>query len=854
LSSFQKTNGYATAFNLYTIEWQADIIATRDCYKAGDPFEGIWRHFGVVYQPVGGLDTLIARTELLRKGTRVRLRGTSALRNTEKGWRIEDFSVKTWQSFAPAPPPVPLETQLGTAAEKGDLTTVRRLLSGRVNVNATDKLSGQTVLMKAVSGNHLHIVKLLLAKGAKTEIGVGGDGETPLIVAARDEHLDIVQALLAAGAKVDAVNAKSYSDGTALYWAAQRGNLPIVQLLIAKGADVNGGRGQPPLLGAAMAGSYPDNANRPNHLNVIKFLLDNGADVSKRGIDQSTSLIYAVAHQPSTVHEQTALSGTDEAPGGSLPIVLLLLEKGADVNLSNDIGWTALMYAANHGHLTIVDALLVRGASIAAKGDGGFTPLMLAAEGDRSAVVKRLLEKGADPNVKNEEGKTALDIARIAGAKRTIPILKNIAGYRQESFGSLVVGSWQDENSLCTYRADGSFVCKYRNGAINGSWRIEDDVLIKRNIVEKGKSVQYSQSILMLNEANLILRSEDRREWTAVRVTTAPSANEKPFWQSTNFKVTVESLSKTGSGYVATLTFENLTSKSLKIGWEEKNRLLSTAVGPYLIDENGARYFAEGYDSANIIRNSMIMGTNSEQIEIPPKGTVRSRFVFSGSGSGTVFQLNAEEIHWPAGTPVKIDGLRLNSAEPIATIGSVSGPTRVEKISSEPRRVPSQLPWKNSGLPYGSNELLYGKNVDMPVGGLQNLIDDVEAGETITIPIRLNSGAGINNMVNAAVSVTKGNLSFSASCCWGDFTVSYDKVLDLKKEVEGNQGRPIFRLRLKVLIKNKKGDKEDKKDFYFYNTAAQVQSGTGGYGPIICAGCDDSLDVLLAIIMRFRNI
>jgi peptidyl-prolyl cis-trans isomerase A (cyclophilin A) len=61
---------------------------------------------------------------------------------------------------------------------------------------------------------------------------------------------------------------------------------------------------------------------------------------------------------------------------------------------------------------------------------------------------------------------------------------------------------------------------------------------------------------------------------------------------------------------------------------------------------------------------------------------------------------------------------------------------------------------------------------------------------------------------------------------------------------------------VKVAIKNKKGDKEDKKDYYFYNIGAREDGdGTvGGPGTsIVCSGCDGSMNLLYAVLTKIRS-
>jgi len=78
-------------------------------------------------------------------------------------------------------------------------------------------------------------------------------------------------------------------------------------------------------------------------------------------------------------------------------------------------GWTALHYAADVGALEIVTLLLSRGGRVEARSPNGTTPLMMAARNNHSKVVRLLLSQGADPHQKNDLGMTAADFARKAG-------------------------------------------------------------------------------------------------------------------------------------------------------------------------------------------------------------------------------------------------------------------------------------------------------------------------------------------------------------------------------------------------------------------------------------------------------
>ena len=116
--------------------------------------------------------------------------------------------------------------------------------------------------------------------------------------------------------------------------------------------------------------------------------------------------------------EKTAVesrNAADESPlmlaslKGLLPVVVQLIERGADVNKP---GWAPLHYAATKGHLEVMKVLLENHAYIDAASPNGSTPLMMAAMYGTPSAVKLLLEAGADPSLKNIQGLTAIDFAQ----------------------------------------------------------------------------------------------------------------------------------------------------------------------------------------------------------------------------------------------------------------------------------------------------------------------------------------------------------------------------------------------------------------------------------------------------------
>jgi len=132
-----------------------------------------------------------------------------------------------------------------------------------------------------------------------------------------------------------------------------------------------------------------------------KRLLERGANINARDDEHgATALIYA---------------------GGNrhIKVVRLLIENGADVNLQDKSGRTALMGGADYPE--IVEILLNNGADVNARDQWEWTALMLLMMVDevitdpnwdeRYASAELLIGNGADVNVLDEFGCTALDYA-----------------------------------------------------------------------------------------------------------------------------------------------------------------------------------------------------------------------------------------------------------------------------------------------------------------------------------------------------------------------------------------------------------------------------------------------------------
>lgn len=189
----------------------------------------------------------------------------------------------------------------------------------------------------------------------------------------------IAVALLLAGVVVTAQDGGPSSVDQ--FYAAIRGNeLTRIAALIKEGADINGkdARGMTPLMHSAVVGS-PES---------MKLLLDKGADPNVTNSAGSTALMFSV---------------TDIAK------VRLLLDHRADVNVASSRGRTALFLAAmSDGSADIVRLLIARGADVKTVDALKMTTLHAATWGNDIETIRLLVDAGLDVNAAHIAGFTPL--------------------------------------------------------------------------------------------------------------------------------------------------------------------------------------------------------------------------------------------------------------------------------------------------------------------------------------------------------------------------------------------------------------------------------------------------------------
>jgi ankyrin repeat protein len=302
-------------------------------------------------------------------------------------------------------------------------------------------VGGLTAMLYAARSGCYDCVASLIGAGADVNMPTP-EGVTPLMLALDNDHNEVAKLLLDRGANP---NVWDWWGRNALYIAVDR------KEAVGAGAAGGGGRGGAGGAGrAGRGGGAPVAARRPSvpgvsGMDIITTLL-------AAGVNPNAELNM---HRPSrggnsgrfieNLRSTGATPLSRAAEGGDIEVARLLLDKGADPNIS-DMGLTPFLLAAGVGpgarggtglaaqgaaggavNTALMDLMLEHGADVNARVTGtqtysmrvsrapsaneGMTALHVAAQSGRADLVRHLLEKGADPEILDASGRKPIDLA-----------------------------------------------------------------------------------------------------------------------------------------------------------------------------------------------------------------------------------------------------------------------------------------------------------------------------------------------------------------------------------------------------------------------------------------------------------
>ncbi len=119
-----------------------------------------------------------------------------------------------------------------------------------------------------------------------------------------------------------------------------------------------------------------------------------------------------------------------------------LVGKGADVNMRDDKGVTALQLATGLGWVEGVEFLVARKADLDQSSDTGETPLISAVHRRDTQLMKLLLKGGADPDRADNSGRSARDYAKLDSGGQLLAVIETNAAAKSavRNAGAAVYG------------------------------------------------------------------------------------------------------------------------------------------------------------------------------------------------------------------------------------------------------------------------------------------------------------------------------------------------------------------------------------------------------------------------------
>jgi len=420
-------------------------------------------------------------------------------RHTDMVRRLLEVGADVEQADLSGEPPLLLATQLG------DRDMVEVLLEAGAQVEARDLNFGQTALMLAVRKEHAALVQRFLAAGADVNaqslagevqrnampsevpvgtsqgVGINRSGlpdrgmrypitgmKTPLLFATRQGSFELTRTLVEAGADIETADANGITPlinailNHSIVNANRSGqsdHLKIAQYLIETGANVNAQDwyGQTPLWATVdmrnLEFEVTETTNRVDREGayaLIESLLAAGADPNPRTKEFPPERRFIAGTGSNGWVDMTGQTPFLRASvAGDLRVLQLLLDFGADPNITTFDGTNALMLAAGITWAVAetydegTDALLETvklayslGNDINAVNSLGLRAIHGAANRGSNDIISYLAENGAFLDVADNEGRTAINWAEgeLTGARaptrkpETIILLQELQG------------------------------------------------------------------------------------------------------------------------------------------------------------------------------------------------------------------------------------------------------------------------------------------------------------------------------------------------------------------------------------------------------------------------------------------
>ncbi|WP_025666353.1 ankyrin repeat domain-containing protein [Aquimarina megaterium] len=274
------------------------------------------------------------------------------------------------------------QTLLHIAASHGHLEIVKNLITLNFEINAKDS-RGYTPLIEALIGNYDRLVEYLIHQGA--DVNLISNKYSTLYWAIFNDMENVVKLIL-----------KSNLDSQILQkefpQAIRKANIEIVKAFLDAGVDTTilDSQGYTPLINAIQGGNC----------DLVKKMIEIGLDINECDDEgwhpllhatensEMAKLLYEFDADPWIKNNKNMSVFHGACMNGLVWLVKdLILKKPDVVNEKSKDGWSPLHYAAWHGRVEIAKILIDKNANIDITDNSGETPLEIAIGKEHNELV-----------------------------------------------------------------------------------------------------------------------------------------------------------------------------------------------------------------------------------------------------------------------------------------------------------------------------------------------------------------------------------------------------------------------------------------------------------------------------------
>lgn len=291
------------------------------------------------------------------------------------------------------------QKELIAAARTGDCDALRRIIASGFSIDCELKYGSSALTIAASRGQH-EAVTLLVEAGAKVNRR-NQFGSSPLQEACDRGHQDVIKQLIELGADV---NMPHNNGSTVLLLSAMKRDIKTVRLLLAMGADPDIQNFE----GWSARRWVKSEANRAllDVFGISREELPTGA-VKEREETQIVE-VNDVRFVPSAADGAFWTVFMRAAATGDVATLRRLVEDdGVEVNGQSPNGTTALMTAMKNGHVEAACSLIELGADLDITDHEGLSAVAWAIKKGQRELLKELQERGFARSSQQDEHQQA---------------------------------------------------------------------------------------------------------------------------------------------------------------------------------------------------------------------------------------------------------------------------------------------------------------------------------------------------------------------------------------------------------------------------------------------------------------